>query len=157
MSAADVRLTKRRAMVGAWEGGWGKGRGTAENRSPPKAKSSQSARLHNNTSGPGIVDFGYLSGPLLPQNQLEEVRGFPNEFCGRSGPFRNPNSTISGPEGLLSNLRYSPWVPLPQPPSPPSKKTTRFEDFKPGSTFKQLKVSNIVGRPPTFVTVGFVG
>ncbi len=37
-------------------------------------------RLLNNASGPEVVEFGVLNGPLLPQNQLEKVVGLPPPF-----------------------------------------------------------------------------
>ncbi len=72
--------------------------------------------LLNRASGPGIVHFRGLSGPLLPQNPLEKVGGlppppFPSGFCCRMGPFRLQIFAVSGP--MLRNNASRPEIMFP--------------------------------------------
>ncbi len=59
-----------------------------------------------------------LNGPLLPQNPLVRVGEgakpltFSSGFCTGRGRFAPPKSAISGPEALVSNLKYLYKVPL---------------------------------------------
>ena len=96
-------------------------------RRKPPGTCSESGRRPLLAYGSAVVT-GRLSGCLveLPGHEppvfLGSKRGLPtakpkpptfsSAFCGRRGPMGLPNSTISGPEALLSNrrLRLSDWT-----------------------------------------------
>ncbi len=71
-----------------------------------------SFRSRNRASGPEIADCLGFKRPPLTAKPVGKGGGlrpptFSNKFCAGRRPSRPPESTISGPEALLSNLNYS--------------------------------------------------
>ncbi len=67
-------------------------------------------RLRNRASGPETVSFWDRNGPSCGKTHWNKWRAepptFSNRFCGGRRPIRHQNSTISGPEPVLRNLKY---------------------------------------------------